>query len=426
MAETNKNGGREMRVALSTYGGRGDVEPMVAFAMRLRERGVHVRVCAPPDEDFARRLEAVRVPLVPFGLSARTLATGGPPPAKSSASSASSAGEMVARHSASLVAGQREVLPEVAEGCDVLVATGVPAVVGGAQSVAEKLGIPWIHVTFQQLTLPSPYRAPLAYPGQTYPPEVTDIPTLWKLHDQHMNALFGEAINTNRAALGLPPVDDVAALLFGARNWLASDPALDPWREPADVDVVQTGAWFLPDERPLPDGLQAFLDAGEPPVYVGFGSMPMNKSTDLSRAVIEAVRAHGRRAVLMRGWADLSAVDEQDDCFVVGEVNHQALFRRVAAAVHHGGAGTTSTTARAGTPQVVVPQGADQPYWAGRVAELGIGAAHDGPAPTTESLASGLETALAPETAERAAAVAGQVRTDGAAMATKLLVDQLS
>jgi vancomycin aglycone glucosyltransferase len=416
-----------MRVALSTYGGRGDVEPMVAFAVRLREHGAHVRLCAPPDEDFARRLDAVKVPLVPFGPSARALTAGGPPPAKSATPSA---GEMVARHSVDLVAGQREVLPEVAEGCDVLVATGVPAVVGGARSVAEKLGIPWIHVTFQQLTLRSPFRAPPAYPGQSYPPEVTDIPALWKLHDQHMNALFGEAVNAGRVSLGLPPVDDVASFLFGARNWLASDPVLDPWREPgrepADVDVVQTGAWFLPDGPPLPRDLRAFLDAGEPPVYVGFGSMPMNASTDPSRAVIEAVRAHGRRAVLMRGWAGLSAVDEQDDCFVVGEVNHQALFRRVAAVVHHGGAGTTTTTARAGAPQVVVPQGADQPYWAGRVAELGIGAAHDGPAPTAESLTSALATALAPETVERAAAMAGEVRTDGAAIAAKLLIKQLS
>ncbi|GAA1577387.1 glycosyltransferase [Actinomadura kijaniata] len=411
-----------MRVVLSTYGSRGDVEPMVAFAVRLRERGAHVRVCAPPDEDFARRLEAVGVPLVPFGPSARALTTGAPPPTRSATSSA---GEMVARRSVELADGQRAVLREAAEGCDALVATGVPAVVGGARSVAEKLGVPWIHVTFQQLTLPSPYRAPLAYPGQSYPPEVTDVPALWKLHDRHMNALFGEAINTNRAALGLPPVDDVASFLFGARNWLASDPVLDPWRGPADLDVVQTGAWFLPDDRPLPDDLRAFLDAGEPPVYVGFGSMPMKAATDLSRAVVEAVRAHGRRAVVMRGWADLSAVDGRDDCLVVGEVNHQALFPRVAAVVHHGGAGTTTTAARAGAPQVVVAQGADQPYWAGRVAGLGIGTVHDGPAPTAESLASALKAALAPGTAERAAAVAEEARTDGASLAAELLVERL-
>src|SRR5262245_50123030 len=76
-----------MRVLLSTYGGRGDVEPLVAFAVRLRGRGVQVRVCAPPDEDFVRRLDAVGVPLVPFGPSARALATGRLPPTKSPATS---------------------------------------------------------------------------------------------------------------------------------------------------------------------------------------------------------------------------------------------------------------------------------------------------------------------------------------------------
>ena len=85
--------------------------------------------------------------------------------------------------------------------------------------------------------------------------------------------------------------------------------------------------------------------------------------------------------LLARGWADLDLIDDRDDCFAVGEVNQQALFARVAAVVHHGGAGTTTTAARAGAPQLVVPQGADQVYWARRVAELGIGTACDGPAP---------------------------------------------
>jgi vancomycin aglycone glucosyltransferase len=95
---------------------------------------------------------------------------------------------------------------------------------------------------------------------------------------------------------------------------------------------------------------------------------------------------------------------------------------RVAAVVHHG-AGTTTTATRAGTPQVVVPQATDQPYWAGRVAELGIGAAHDGPTPTTESLSAALRTALAPETRARATAVSGTVRTDGTTVAATLLLD---
>jgi vancomycin aglycone glucosyltransferase len=98
----------------------------------------------------------------------------------------------------------------------------------------------------------------------------------------------------------------------------------------------------------------------------------------------------------------------------------------VAAVVHHGGAGTTTTAARAGAPQVVVPVMADQPYFAGRVADLGIGAAHDGPTPTTESLSAALRTALTPETRARATAVAGTIRTDGATVAARLLLDAVS
>ena len=185
-------------------------------------------------------------------------------------------------------------------------------------------------------------------------------------------------------------MDNVRDHVFTDRPWLAADPILGPWPGSPDLDVVQTGAWILPDERPLPAELEAFLDAGTPPVYVGFGSMPCAPK-DVARVAIEAIRAQGRRVLVSRGWADLALIDDRDDCFVVGEVNQQALFGRVAAVVHHGGAGTTTTAARAGAPQVVVPQMADQPYWAGRVADLGIGAAHDGPTPTTESLSAALE-----------------------------------
>jgi vancomycin aglycone glucosyltransferase len=156
-------------------------------------------------------------------------------------------------------------------------------------------------------------------------------------------------------------------------------------------------------------------------VYVGFGSMPMHASKDVGQVAVDAVRAQGRRVLLARGWAGLAELSG-DDCFVVGEVNQQALFPRVAAAVHHGGGGTTTTAARAGAPQVLVPQMVDQPYWARRVEELGIGAAHDGPTPTFESLFAALNTALAPEVTVRAAEVARQVRTDGADVAAKLLV----
>ncbi|WP_336211912.1 glycosyltransferase [Nonomuraea sp. LPB2021202275-12-8] len=403
-----------MRVLLSTYGSRGDVEPVVGLAMRLRELGAEVRVCAPPDEEFAELLAGVGVPLVPVGLSARALTTAAPPPSS------------LPRRAAELITGLFDVVPAAAEGCDLLVATGMVPAAAGARSVAEKLGIRSVSVTFQQLTLPSPHRPPLAYSGRPFPPDVTDNRVLWELDAQSIDALFGEALNANRASIGLPPVDSVRDHVIGDRPWLATDPILDPWQETPDLDVVQTGAWILPDARPLPAELVAFLDAGTPPVYVGFGSMPMRASADAAQVAIEAIRAQGRRVLLARGWAGLALIDDRDDCFVVGEVNQQALFGRVAAVVHHGGAGTTTTAARAGAPQVVIPQAADQPYWAGRVADLGIGTAHDGPAPTTESLSAVLRTALTPETRARATAVAGTIRADGATVAAKLLLDAIS
>ncbi len=90
--------------------------------------------------------------------------------------------------------------------------------------------------------------------------------------------------------------------------------------------------------------------------------------------------------------------------------------------VHHGGAGTTTTAARAGAPQVIVPQVADQLYWAGRVAALGIGAAHDGPVPTAGSLSAALGEVLTSPVRALASAVAGTVRADGAMVAAKLLL----
>jgi vancomycin aglycone glucosyltransferase len=403
-----------MRVLLSTYGGRGDVEPLVGLAVRLRELGVEVRACAPPDR--AERLAEVGVPVMPVGQPVRPLLHGATPP---------SAAELP-RIAAELIAAQFDKLAAAAEGCDVLMATGLLPTAAGARSVTEKLGILYVYAAYCPIFLPSPHHSPTPFPGRPFPPDVTDNRVLWDLQAQIANELFGAALNTRRASIGLPPVDNVYNYGFTDHPWLAADPTLGPWQEPADLDVVQTGAWILPDERPLSVELEAFLDAGTPPVYVGFGSMPMRTSKDIAQVAIEAVRAQGRRVLVSRGWADLSLIDDVDDCFPVGEVNQQALFARVAAVVHHGGAGTTTTAARAGAPQVVIPQMADQPYWAGRVADLGIGAAHNGPTPTAESLSDALRTALAPETRARAIAVAGTIRTDGAMVAAKLLLDAVS
>jgi vancomycin aglycone glucosyltransferase len=369
-------------------------------------------VCAPPD--CAQRLAEVGVPLVPVGPPVRPPVHGATPPSVAD----------VPRRAAELIAAQFDELAAAAEGCDALVATGLMPAAAGARSVAEKLGIRSVYASYCPISLPSPHHPRQPLPGRPLPPEVTDKRVLNDLDVQSYNALFGESLNTHRASVGLPLVNNVRNHILTDQPWLAADQTLAPWQEPADLDVVQTGAWILPDERPLPPELEAFLDAGAPQVYVGFGSM--RAPTDIARVAVEAIRAQGRRVLVARGWADLAPIDDRDDCFGVGEVNQQALFGRMAAVVHHGGAGTTTTAARAGAPQVVVPQMADQPYWAGRVADLGIGAAHDGPTPTTESLSAALRAALTPETRARATAVAGTIRTDGATVAATLLLDAVS
>jgi vancomycin aglycone glucosyltransferase len=398
-----------MRVVLSTWGSRGDVEPLAGLAAGLRELGAEVRVCAPPDEDFSALLARAGVPLVPLGPTVRSVVAGAKPPSAKDAF----------RLAPELVAARFETLTAAAEGCDALLATGLmPA---GARDVAEKLGIRYVFACFHIFGLPSRHFRPGARPGTPSPADETDLKVLWEEDAQRVNGLYGEALNRHRAAIGLPPVDNVRDHVFTDRPWLAADATLCPSEGLIDLDVVRTGAWILPDERPLPAELEAFLNAGAPPVYVGFGSMAAHAPKDIAEVAIHASRAHGRRVVLARGWAGLDLIDDRDDCFVVGEVNQQALFPRMAAVVHHGGAGTTTTAARAGVPQVVVPRIADQPYWAARVAELGIGAAHHAPVPTVQSLSAALKEALT--TRARAKAVAGTIRADGATVAAKLLLD---
>ncbi|MFE5508254.1 glycosyltransferase [Amycolatopsis japonica] len=395
-----------MRVLLSTTGLRGDVEPVVALAVRLRELGTEVRVCAPPDT--VERLAEFGIEVVPVGQSLRAMMRGmaeGPEP----------------RRPADELAEQFDAVPAAAEGCDVVLATGVLSAAIAVRSVAESLGIPYFYAAYCPIYLPSPYYPPPLSRGDGRPPAeaMDDNRALWDFYTDVFSQRYADALNGRRAALGLAPVENLVEYGFTEQPWMAADPVLAPPRP--ELGAVQTGAWILPDERPLPADLETFLAAGAPPVYVGFGSTP--EIADTVKLAVEAIRAQGHRVVLSRGWADMALPDDGADCFAVGEVNLQALFGHVAAVVHHAGGGTTTVAARAGVPQVVLPQITDQPYFAEQVAALGIGVAFEefGPAPTFDSLSAALATALSPETRARAKAVAGTLRGDGTTVAAERL-----
>jgi vancomycin aglycone glucosyltransferase len=401
-----------MRVLLSTIGSRGDVQPLVALALELRALGQEVRLCVPPD--FRDWIDGLGLPVIPIGPELRKLTASSPP-----ATPAPLSPEIRRQMMDATVATQFETIAEAAQGCDVIL--GATALQIAAPSGAEKIGIPYVFAAYCPTVLPSPHHAPipLGLPGETPASATADNRELWAQDARLWNDLWGPVLNAHRASIGLGPVSDVRGYVLTDRPWLAADPTLAPWPDPADPAVFQTGTWILPDERPLPPELETFLEAGEPPVYFGFGSI--RAPQDLSRVMIQTARALGRRAIVSRGWADLALMDNEPNCLALGEVNQQALFQRVAAVVHHGGAGTTITAARAGAPQVILPQMYDQHYWAQRIHHLGIGTAHAPATPTTDSLTSALERTLEPEVAARAQAVATAVRSDGAQAAARRL-----
>jgi len=401
-----------MHVLLSTIGSRGDVQPLVALALALRALGQEVRLCVPPD--FRDWIEGLGIPVTPIGPEVRKAAASLP------ATPASLSPEQLHRMREATVAAQFETITVAARGCDVIV--GATALQIAAPSVAEWMGIPYVFAAYCPRVLPSPHHAPipLGLLGEAPAPATADNRDLWARDAERFNDRWGALLNSHRASLGLAPVGDVRSHVFTGRPWLAADPTLGPWPDPADQAVFQPGAWILPDERPLSPELETFLDAGEPPVYFGFGSM--HAPQDPSQVMIQTARALGRRAIVSRGWADLSLVDDEPDCLAIGEANLKALFRRVAAVVHHGGAGTTSLAALAGAPQVVIPHRYDQHYWAQRIQHLGIGTAHAPGTPTIDLLTSALRDALQPDVAARAQFIATAVRSDGAQAAAQRLM----
>lgn len=405
-----------MRILLSTIGSRGDVQPLVALALELKALGHDVRFCVPPD--FEAWISGRGFSVTTIGPELRRMTAAAP------AAQAPLSPERRRELASASVAAQFDAIAAAAAGCDIIVAATALQI--AARSVAEKLGIGYLFAAYCPIVFPSPHHAPPpmpALPGEVPPSPSAGNTELWARDARRFDTLFGAPLNTHRASIGLSQVSDVRRHIFADRPLLAADPTLAPWPDPADPSVQQTGAWIPPDERPLSRDLTEFLDAGEPPVYFGLGSMRAPHG-DVASIVIESARALGRRVILSRGWADLAPIDDAPDCLVIDEVNQQALFRRVAAVVHHGGAGTTTAAAMAGAPQVITPRIFDQFYWAGRIVQLGIGSAHAAGALTTASLTSILERTLRADVAGRAKTVAQEIRRDGAAVAARYVLSR--
>jgi UDP:flavonoid glycosyltransferase YjiC (YdhE family) len=186
---------------------------------------------------------------------------------------------------------------------------------------------------------------------------------------------FRSGVRRFRKTLDLKPTS-----FAGYFRW-KTDPVINgfsPFVVPPPPDwgehVHTTGYWLLDESNWQPsDDLMRFLDAGDAPVFVGFGSMPVRDPQAITNIVLEAVQKTGVRCVLSSGWANLGGVALPESVYCLDYAPYGWLFPKMAVAVHHGGSGTTGFGLRAGIPSVIVPFGADQPYWGKRVADLGVG-----------------------------------------------------
>jgi len=392
---------------------------MVALALGLRSRGHAVRFCGP--SDFRRLVEAHGFEFVDIGVDARRFLDENPEVTRGRLRAFGATKALMGR----LIDRQFEIVAAAADGVDVMIGAGA---FSAPSSVAEARRLPYRYVAYGSMAIPSRYSPPYLFPRPGLPPLANTM--LWRLTDLMLGSFAGPAINRNRQRLGLPSASRLSRLMTAPGSlMLAADPELSPPPFDYDPSIVVTGPLQMrhEDDGRLPPEIEAFLQSGPAPVYIGFGSMTDADPGATTRTIVDAVRAAGTRAVVSSGWAGLGDALPAG-CIACGEVRHDLLLPRLAGIVHHGGAGTTAAAARAGVPQLIVPHLLDQFYWGGRVAALGLGPR---PLPrralTAASLAGRL-TAMTQDAAMRAtaAALSTQLRgRDGVALAVSALEAQI-
>ena len=358
-----------MRIALLTLGTRGDTQPYIALGKALQARGHEVVLGAP--ENFQGWIEAHDLAYRSLGVDMQTFFQS-PEGRKVLAGNLLAMARMWSNTIVPLERRSLDAIWETARDAEAIIYHPKTA---GAADVGEATGAALFHAApfpiFPTKTFPL-----LVFPGNYGP---------W------LNRLSYKVLLFSRLLL-MPTVNrwrkDVMGLgkasLFGRagvngrqpRQLCAVSPTVVPGY-PADdsENVLTTGYWFLDEGQDWrPDAaLSAFLDRGDPPVYIGFGSMVTGDPARLAHTIVEAVRRAGIRAILTTGWGGMAEVDVPESIHVIQAAPHSALFKHVAAVVHHGGAGTTAAGLRAGLPTLVCPLTFDQPFWGRRVVSLGCG-----------------------------------------------------
>lgn len=383
-----------MRILIAAAGSRGDVAPYTGLGAGLRVAG----------HDVALATTDAFAPLVrEAGLEFRSLPTR--PQGPGSVQGRRELMRAAAEFATELGQGFADA---VDEHTDLLLLSTTTAPLG--LHVAEAMGIPALGTCLQ----------PTAPTGD-FPPTVMGTRSFGRLGNRVAGRLalrmadrvYTDAVTALRRCLDLSPLTPTAMrrrqeragrpTLHGFSTALVPRPS--DWREGLDV----VGNWwpYLAPDRRLPTDVEEFLAAGARPVFVGFGSMAAGHGERLSELAVEALRSAGLRGIVQAGNAGL-AVDA-GDVLTIGDLPHALLFPRVAAVVHHAGAGTTAAALRAGAPSVPVPVTADQPFWAARLASIGAGT---GPIPfaslTARRLADALGRVVRQQAYARAASVAAR------------------
>ncbi|TEA14433.1 Sterol 3-beta-glucosyltransferase UGT80B1 [Colletotrichum sidae] len=302
--------------------------------------------------------------------------------------------------------------------------------------IAEKMGIP-LHLMF---TMPwTPTRAfphPLANIQSSNTDTVMTNYVSYALVEMMTWQGLGDVINRFRdKALDLEPMSLIWAPGVLTRLQIPYtycwSPALIPKPNDWGQEIDISGFYFLnlaSAFTPEPD-LAAFLAAGPPPVYIGFGSIVVDDPNALTQMIFDAVRITGVRALVSKGWGGLGAEDVglPEGVFMLGNVPHDWLFKHVSAVCHHGGAGTTAAGIQAGKPTIVVPFFGDQPFWGAMISRAGAG---PDPIPfkqlTGQKLAEAIRFAIKPETQGRAQELGHRIREEkGTDMGGKSFHDHL-